>query len=271
MRKLFMLFAAAVLALGLSAQAGAATLTLTSGSTLGLGIGALPPVPFVAGSNTQINVSSGDGAFTLPPNVFQGTVALPTQLFTAVSLISGLTIALNGHAAIPLAQGNAGGSNVGINRAGGGLGGQGSIDGTAIVNVLFLFNLDVPLNAVGANGGFVTAASGGIAITAYGTGWTTGVVQLTGITTDTPGTLAVNTVTYAGFDDRTAGHNGQVQIISPFRAVTNVAGNLPGIAVMTLNFIGGNGGTPVPEPGTLLLLGSGVAGLIALGRRRMRK
>ena len=32
---------------------------------------------------------------------------------------------------------------------------------------------------------------------------------------------------------------------------------------LTLNF--------VPEPGTLLLLGSGVAGLAALGRRRMRR
>jgi hypothetical protein len=263
MRKLFLLFAAAILVLGLSAQAGAATLTITSNSVLGIGLGTLPPLGFDPSSTPSVVVDDVTGAFTVPANLFTGFVAVPTQLFTGVDLISGLAVDIQGHAAIPLAPGNPGGSNLGINRPGGGLGGEGALDGTAIVNVLFLFDLNIPLAAVGVEGGFVTALEGNLRITAFGTGWTTGAVQITGITTETPAGNVINTVTFVGFDNRGPGGVGQVQIISPFKAVTNAAGNLPGLAVMTLNF--------VPEAGTLLLLGSGVVGLALLGRRRMRK
>jgi hypothetical protein len=55
-------------------------------------------------------------------------------------------------------------------------------------------------------------------------------------------------------------------LISPFRVVTNAAGNLVVLARQTLHFEG-----EVPEPGTLLLLGSGVAGLVWLGHERARR
>jgi hypothetical protein len=58
-----------------------------------------------------------------------------------------------------------------------------------------------------------------------------------------------------------------VQLITPMQVVTNLtSGSSKKIALfarLSIRFI--------PEPGMLLLLGSGVAGLVLLGRHRMRK
>ena len=62
---------------------------------------------------------------------------------------------------------------------------------------------------------------------------------------------------------------GVVQLISPMQVSTNLAGagtsneKIALFGFLTIHF--------VPEPGMLLLLGSGVAGLALLGRNRMRK
>jgi len=65
----------------------------------------------------------------------------------------------------------------------------------------------------------------------------------------------------------TAQPSGVVQLISPMQVVTNLtSGSNTKIALfgfLTVHFI--------PEPGMLLLLGSGVAGLVLLGRHRMKK
>ena len=65
----------------------------------------------------------------------------------------------------------------------------------------------------------------------------------------------------------TANPSGVVQLITPMQVVTNLTtGSNQKIALfgfLTIHF--------VPEPGMLLLLGSGVAGLVLLGRHRMRK
>jgi hypothetical protein len=69
-----------------------------------------------------------------------------------------------------------------------------------------------------------------------------------------------------GSDERTPGGLGQLTLVSPIRIETSLPGTgslLIVLGALTLNF--------VPEPGTLVLLGSGVAVLGFLGRSRLRR
>jgi hypothetical protein len=258
----------AALALVLTAPRGAdaALLTLT-GSTLTVSVGALPPITVpqnVAG--VPILVSSGSGGFTEPAGLFTGTAMLPPALFTGVPLINGFTLLVS-NLTKQVAQGaqpGTAGPGVGIHRAGGGLGGPGPLSGTAIVNVLGLFNLDIPLAPIGYTDAYTSVSGGSILVTVFGTGWTTADVTLTGVSTETPLGAQLNTVTFGalGFDNRTAGHRGIVHLVSPFKVVSGVTGNLPGFALQTLTF--------VPEPATLVLLGAGVVALVGYGLRRRR-
>lgn len=57
---------------------------------------------------------------------------------------------------------------------------------------------------------------------------------------------------------------GSVTLVAPVRVVTQLTtGNTPSATFYTFRF--------VPEPGSLLLIGSGVIGLAIIGRRRMKK
>jgi len=265
MRTLSRLLLAVAFAVGASAQAGAAELTLTGGS-LGISIGALPPIAFPCVSCPVVLTVSNPGAgsgFTEPASLFTGSVMLPTALFTGVALINGLTIGnlANGTKTINAAGAIAGPRPVNVLRPGtGALGGPGPLTGTAFVNVLGLFNLAVPLNPIGNTGVSVAVVAGTLAVTVQGTGWTTGKVSITNVTTGDP---AVNTVVQTGADGRNANGTGIVSLISAFHVKTNAAGNLPGLATQTLTF--------VPEPGTLLLLCSGVATLGIGGWLRARQ
>ena len=276
MRTLNRLLLAVAFAVGVSAQAGAVDLTLTGGS-LGISIGALPPIVFpCTGCPVVLDVANPGvgGAFVEPTNMFTGSVMLATGLFTGVALINGLTIGnlANGEKVIGT-NGPAGGRVAcpapppvitqadpcgRVLRPGNGIGGGGPLTGSAFVNVLFLFNLTVPLNIVGDSGASVSVVAGTLAVTVAGTGWTTGDQTVNRVTTGPPN---VNTVADAGFDNRVNG-NGVVQLISAFHVTTNAAGNLPGLATQTLTF--------VPEPGTILLLLSGVATLGIGGWLRVR-
>jgi len=67
----------------------------------------------------------------------------------------------------------------------------------------------------------------------------------------------------ASLTSSTAQTSGVVQLVTVTKIFTSLVGafpELPVIGVLNLHF--------VPEPGTLLLLGFGVAGLAAYGRRK---
>jgi hypothetical protein len=135
---------------------------------------------------------------------------------------------------------------------------SGGFAGTAIINVLQLFNLSIPLSVVGNPGATAKWEEGGIFITVTGQKWTAGQTSVT-MTGDNGTGVAFAT----GADNRTAMHGGELVLVTGFRTVSNVTGTLSGFAVQTLTFTS----PAVPEPATFLLLATGLAALAWRVRR----
>ena len=120
-------------------------------------------------------------------------------------------------------------------------------------------NLSVPLSNVGQGGTIAVPpgdTSASVNLTVVGAPWTAGVA-------------AVGTVTEMGFQhgpasntSSTVAASGAIRLVSPIFVSTNIGASavVPGFAFLDLHF--------VPEPGTLLLLGSGIAGLVMFGRAK---
>jgi hypothetical protein len=252
MRSFLVSFSAIALLLVAAAPSTASTLNLT-GSTLGVSIGALPPVAISQSPDpVPLLVSSFAGSFSEAPGLFSGSVVLPQVLFTGVSLVSSLNVT----------AANASGSFSAGGGPGGGFGGAQAILGQAVVGVQGgLINVVVPLSVAGA-GGQTQQAAFALVLSVTGHPWTTGVAQVTGVTRQTASGAFVNTVTLSGYDNRAANHAGALQLVTPIRILSNVLGSVPAFATQTLTF--------VPEPGMLLLLGSAIGALVALGRGRRR-
>ncbi|HTY19566.1 MAG TPA: PEP-CTERM sorting domain-containing protein, partial [Myxococcota bacterium] len=115
-------------------------------------------------------------------------------------------------------------------------------------------NLNVPLNNVGSGGAAFVATL--VNLTAIGAPWTAG-------------TAAVGTLAIAGFQhgpaslaSSTANASGSIRLVTPVFVSTNISASavVPVFGILDLHF--------VPEPGTLLLLGSGIAGLVMFGRSK---
>jgi hypothetical protein len=133
-------------------------------------------------------------------------------------------------------------------------------------------------DAVGVGGMFTVntfSKAGGFKMSLQGAPWTIGLASMRNVTTETPnGAVTTYTRTIQGFvhgpasvtsGSSAAAISGVLQIVTPVLVETSLGSPDKWQAVFTqvkLHFI--------PEPGLLMLLGSGIAGLLLLGRSRMR-
>jgi hypothetical protein len=143
-------------------------------------------------------------------------------------------------------------------------------------------------NAVGVGGSFTVnglSKGNGFRLSVQGAPWTIGLASIRNVTTETSnGGVLTYTATIQGFVHGPAsgsstpgvplwgsglssiGIVGLVQLVTPVSVQTNLEPPYSfSVAWLELKL------NMIPEPGRLLLLGSGIAGLLLLGRARMRR
>jgi hypothetical protein len=135
-------------------------------------------------------------------------------------------------------------------------------------------NVSIPLTPTAGGAGIgiggTQDVTGAVALTIQHAPWTVGQPVMTIHTPNTtisvpilPGGFAHGPASLAS---STAQPSGVVQLVTVSKAFTSLTGafpEMPVIGVLNLHF--------VPEPGTLALLATGVAGLAVHGRRKLRR
>lgn len=284
-------------AMALSLTASAAQFPLdAANSFLDIKLGNIPQIHLTAQSSdvTATEITGGHTVAELA-SVFQtNSFVVNSAGFTGLPDLTGLKLSLHAGAgnfasgvtyANPVGTGIVSGFGgtqatvgVAILRAGGfdfainlGVLGAGGTTNLAAVlaNVLVLtgapFNTGI-VNITGLSSNLLFVPGLGITGVAFTLNLTT-VQLLTATEITTLGVVVENaTVTLSGGNNNLASTGGSpsIKMISPFRLSTaGLAGNVAGAVTKTFTF--------VPEPGTVLLLLTGAAGLAIVGRKRMRK
>ena len=271
MRKLFGFIAFGALATVLATPALAVTAPFTA--TLSITVGTFPPVTATAAGTGTTNASGGDAS--IPGSVFSAGAAAPISP-ALLNLIGGFAVCGQNLVAptfyvSPPAVGagtcspNAAGTNSPVNYSGGMAVSSllASAYLTGLVNTMgqAMAVATIPLSVVGQGGTTGFSAFGGlVAGTVTGNPWTVGALTQTGVLNG-----ATTTLTASGFDNRDANGNGTLQIVTNVNADLGI-GNLPAMGILTITY-----DAVIPEPGTALLLGSGILGLVVAGRRRMAR
>ncbi len=298
MRKRFNLLVAGLLALGLAAPASAGT-SVFSG-TLTLNLGALPGVSVSGAGVATMNGGLGGTSITtiaLPNdgngiNPYNGRIKGANQsnltdpastIIKAVAVAA--TVEAGDLAGAPSLIGNGALSNSDLGLAGG-------LARVCLFSTACSAFLPLPLTHVGAvglgiGGQQTIGGAGTIRISINHAPWTI----LTGKAIDQPDNPANGTITVNGgqgtpavelykFQTKmgfahgpasvtgsTAFTSGVLQFVTPGQVTSNITQTsslkIGNISTLRLHV--------VPEPGLLLLLGTGVAGLVVLGQRKLRK
>jgi len=243
MRKLSSFLASSSLALLLIAAPSFSAVLPVSG-TLQLQIATLPP-PTLTGSAAAAN-SVGGGVASVPAGMFAGPatqVLLPiSPSFVGLAAVSVPANSLNNPA--------------GSFNPNGAMGLSGSAffltAGNAAAGQVALFPI--------GGGGNQALNIGPLAGTVIGATWMGGTQVFTAMLAALAIPLSAQATSY---DNRDAGGVGTVQLVAPAKAALGIFGNLPVYGILTLTY--------TPEPGTLLLLGTGIAGLAMIGRKKMSK
>ena len=247
MRKLF-----GLLAIGVFIVAGQASAGALSSASFKFALGTLPGASF-AGVGATGTATSNLSASLNAGTAFNGafTTSIPTSAAPPLTEIQIFITKNAGQTFVPNPT-NLGG-NLAFNGVANVYGIGGFPGGGAPL-------LAIPLVLGSPNTLF--KAAGGVAITAVGAGWTAGVAAVTGVKTTTSMNVTnpAGTITAMGSNGLTPGGGGTLVLVSPTKVSTNITAPLAAFSTLTLTYI--------PEPGTLLLLGAGIAGLTALGRRR---
>jgi len=234
--------------------------------TLTLTMGSFAPL-VVTGSG--VGTSNGLGAAaSIPSGIFAvGTTALVSPAISGA--IGGFAICTSGLAtgtslSIPATgTGTCAPSAPGLSKAltFSGTTGSGGINASAYLTGVpsggtATTVAEIPLSVVGVGGSVSFSALFGLLTgTVTGSTWGLAPVSASGVLNGVTSTL-----TAAGYDNRNASGAGTLQLVTVTTTNLGANGSMPSIAVLDLTF--------VPEPGTLLLMGAGMVGLILSGRRR---
>jgi hypothetical protein len=292
MRKLFALMATALLALGTAGVANAAVMNWSG--TARVSLGDFPQGVLTGGGVATINGSSGvipahlntlrlaasrgqiEGTFTRivtdPDTMVNGGVA---QLVYHVGVATGTFGGISGGAASTSTGG-------GILPVGGTV--KICLLSTACTQFIpMVLTQPTTVNGVPGTGikgvgvgGLITAGGwGGIRVSLQAAPWTIKTATVLDQITPTGGPPRITTTwtargwahAPASTTTSTVQPSGMVQLVTPNQVVTNLTlgsqQKMGSFVIAVYHFI--------PEPGLLLLLGSGVAGLALFGRRRMRQ